>query len=350
MNQKLFEWSQDQYHYLPWRQKRTLYTTLVSEIMLQQTTVSTVLNHFDRFLKKFPNIESLALATEAEVLNQWQGLGYYRRARNLKAAALDIYQNHAGEIPLDREKLLNIHGIGAYTASALISIGANKKELALDANLERVLARYYGLKEVKGPKLQKMLYEKFWAGEICKEIEEVGPRDFNEGLMDLGRVICQARKANCEICPLSSNCVALKQGDPLSYPVVKSDNTKKDALELHLLRVVVIKGDKVLAYQKPKGSWLESQYEIPSFSANLENFEQYPFLNFENYDLLPWVKTGITKYKILNFVIVADEKEARSLGVNLKNFKYIQPAKTHLSTGSLKSLSLVGLDKFYKEA
>ena len=218
MNKQLLQWSDSQYCDLPWRKNRTLYTTLVSEIMLQQTSVTTVKKHFDRFLKKFSNIGSLAKASEEEVMLAWQGLGYYRRARNLKKAAETIHKDYKGEFPKKFEELIQIPGIGHYTASALIAIGRNEKAIALDANLERVFARFYGIQEEKGPKLQKKLYQLFEEGKIAKEIKTLGARSLNEALMDLGRVFCQAKKAECLICPLQKKCIATKTKNPLSYP------------------------------------------------------------------------------------------------------------------------------------
>lgn len=118
MFKKLIQWSTKDFSELPWRKKRTLYRTLVSEIMLQQTTVSTVINHFERFLREYPDIKSLAASTEDQIVMSWKGLGYYRRARNLRKAAIDIQKNHGGRIPTSYELLLEINGIGPYTASA----------------------------------------------------------------------------------------------------------------------------------------------------------------------------------------------------------------------------------------
>ena len=154
---ELIHWSKSQYHHLPWRENRTMYRTLVSEIMLQQTTVGTVLNYFEKFLKQYPNIKSLAKSTEEEVCIAWKGLGYYRRARNLRLLAIQIEEKFKGNIPIDEMALMELKGIGPYTCNALISIGADREALAVDANLERVLARYYGLSDLKGLKLQKKL-------------------------------------------------------------------------------------------------------------------------------------------------------------------------------------------------
>lgn len=343
MNQKLIDWSQSQFSDLPWRTNRSLYGTLVSEIMLQQTTVGTVVKHFERFLKQFPDINSLASASEDDVLLAWQGLGYYRRARSLHSAAKEIKKNFKGQIPLDYDVLITIKGIGPYTASALRSIGSNQTDLAVDANLERVLARFYALEVKKGPKLQKKIRELFLERKIVSNINELGPRKLNEALMDLGRRVCQARSAACEICPLKEEC----QGrmNPLKYPLVVSENQQSESFELHLLRCIIFKDDKILVYKKSKDEWLSGQYEIPTFNmwGQDEKLSQYPNIEFQYYDLLPSLKSGITKYKITNFVIWLDLNEFNKLAGKDNHYQWANLAQIHLSHTSLKCLSL--LDK-----
>lgn len=344
MNKTLIEWSKKNYSELPWRINRSLYGTLVSEIMLQQTTVGTVLKHFDRFMAAYPTVKTLAQASQEDVMKNWQGLGYYRRARSLHSAAIEICEKFNGEIPTDKEELLKIKGIGDYTASALRSIGANIPDLSVDANLERVLARYYAIEEHKGPKLQKKLRQLFENNEICQSIESLGARNLNEALMDLGRRICQARTAACELCPLKENCQG--RANPLMYPVVKESHVAdSNYFDLHLLRLVLRKEGKVLVYKKRRDEWLSGQYEVPTFTlfSEDESLNQYPQLEFSNYDLLPWLKTGITKYRIMNFVMALSEGEFSTLGLSLGEFSWEEVSDIHLSTGSLKAISL--LDK-----
>ena len=250
--------------------------------MLQQTTVGTVLNHFEKFLKKFPTIESLAAASEDELAVEWKGLGYYRRARNLKNGAEEICQKYAGVVPVDRESLIGLKGIGDYTADALIAIGANKKAIAVDANIERVVARLYCLEEEKGVKLQKKIRVLFHSKKIFPEINNEF-RALNEALMDLGRVYCQSRKAYCEQCPVNNSCQSYAQKVSLEYPKLSAKETqkKKNAglSTLSLLRIVVFKKNKVLVYKKPKGSWLENQWEVPTYiyDSSDKELKQYPW-------------------------------------------------------------------------
>jgi A/G-specific adenine glycosylase len=340
----LIKWSKDQHSHLLWRQERSLYVTLVSEIMLQQTTVSTVSNHIEKFLKKYPTLNSLSKSTEEEVCIAWKGLGYYRRARNLLNAAIDIEENFNGEIPLDLEQLKSIKGIGEYTANAILGIGANKRALAVDANLERVIARVYGIKTIKGPKLQKDIYRKFYSKEILPQIKNGNARKINEALMDLGRVICQSRKAECILCPLSKDCKSYKDNIVNEIPnIVKKEQEKFD---LDLVRVLITKKNKVLGYAKSEKEWLRGQIELPTFiikSAD-KKLSQYPkskrkFLKKDLKDLVLY-KTSITKYKINNYILKLPFNELDTLVEDLDHFEYfdIDPEKTNFSTASIKAL------------
>jgi len=344
MYQKLIKWSQANYSHLPWRENRSLYTTLVSEIMLQQTTVSTVINHFQRFINKYPSITELARASEEEVLIEWKGLGYYRRAKNLLKAAKEIENSFGGSIPLNFDQLKSINGIGDYTANALLSIGEDIRALSVDANLERVLSRIYGIKEVKGSKLHKEIYAKFAAKEICNEIEDIGARVYNEALMDLGRSICQARKAACEICPLKQNCYAFKNQMQAELPTILGEKKTTKYYDLVLLRVICLKENKLLAYRKEKNEWLSGQYEIPTLTmfSEDEGLKQYPnFTGPKHIKFLPEFKTSITKYRIVNKVIYVDEKDLKLLKIKMSDFEWMPLGeKTNLSTASFKSLGV----------
>ncbi|WP_372653435.1 hypothetical protein [Halobacteriovorax sp.] len=312
MYKKLLSWSNDQHSHLPWRVNRSLYVTLVSEIMLQQTTVQTVVNHIDKFLEKYPTLESLAQSTEEEVCIAWKGLGYYRRARNLLNAAKEIKERFNGDIPVDIETLKSIKGIGDYTANAIVGIGAGKKALAVDANLERVIARLFAIDVVKGPKLQKEIYRRFYDKEILKELTNKNSRKLNEAFMDLGRVICQSRKADCLICPMNKSCESYKLGKVDLIPNVQSKTVEKHDLEL--LRVVVVKNKKVLGYVKSSKQWLHGQIEVPTFiiKSTDKKIVQYPKAPSKLKNLMEGkvsFKSSITKYKITNHILEMSEKE-----------------------------------------
>lgn len=342
----LIHWSQKEFSHLPWRRKRSLYGTLVSEIMLQQTTVGTVLNHFERFLEEFPTLESLAKATEAELLVAWKGLGYYRRARSLKKIAETIALEHKGKFPKEVSALQEITGIGPYTANALVAIGMDRPGLAVDANLERVLARIFGYDAAKGPALQKFIAKEFIEERLLPE-RDLSFRGLNEALMDLGRTICQANKASCEICLMKKNCVAFKSGKPLDYPLQGKAKSKTVDHELELLRLIVEKNGSVLVYQKEDKEWLAGQWELPTFviSSTDPKMKQYPQWGHKvaKKDLLS-LKTGITKYTIVNYL--RHEKEAKVkklLGHRKKEWRRLDDPHANFSTATIKALKKAGL-------
>lgn len=344
MMEKLVEWSKKEFSDIPWRENRSLYGTLVSEIMLQQTTVATVIKHYHRFMREYPDVWAVAAASDEALTMSWKGLGYYRRARNLKKACEYFCKKRGGKIPLDLETLKSVPGIGDYTANALLGIGADKQALALDANLERVLSRIYAIGTIKGPKLQKELRRLFEQGSICKEMNEVGARSYNEALMDLGRNYCKANKASCSLCPLSSNCAAFHSGDPLKFPC-KGESARKESFDLTLLRLLHIKDQKLMVFQKNEKQWLAGQYEVPTFilESQDENLSQYPKIDFEQHHWLPEYKTLITKYKITNKVLVVNDRDLKKLQVDSASYHWreLDFKKINLSTGSLKALELI---------
>lgn len=340
----LLTWSQQEFSHLPWRMNRSLYRTLVSEIMLQQTTVGTVKNHYERFLTTFPDLDSLARASESELLVAWKGLGYYRRARSLKKIAEAIARDHSGEFPSDLDHLQKISGIGPYTSNAIVAIGMDKRALAVDANLERVIARLYGIKTPKGPKLQKEIAELFLEGKIFSG--KYSWRALNEALMDLGRTFCQARKASCELCPLKKNCKAYEAGEPLKYPAGSAEKKKSQEHELTLLRAYIVKKGKLLVYEKEDGEWLAGQFEVPTLliQSTDEKLRQYPKMKGKFNGEKVVLKTGITKYKISNHLVRSDETQLKKWGFtrNLV-WKDLKKSESNFSTTTLKGLKSLGL-------
>jgi A/G-specific adenine glycosylase len=199
-------------HDLPWQQGITPYRVWVSEIMLQQTQVSTVLNYFDRFMASLPTVEALASAPEDEVLHLWTGLGYYTRARNLQKTAKIVVAEYGGEFPRDVEKLVELPGIGLSTAGAIASLSMGLRAPILDGNVKRVLARFTAQEGYPGePKVAKQL----WAN-----AERFTPHDrvnaYTQAMMDLGATLCTRSKPSCLLCPLEKSCEAHAwPGNPL---------------------------------------------------------------------------------------------------------------------------------------
>jgi len=337
---QLIHWSQDQFNHIPWRENRSLYTTLVSEIMLQQTTVGTVKNHYHRFLNTFPDLQALANATEEELLVAWKGLGYYRRAKNLKKIAENIFHLHKGKFPAHYDELTKIPGIGPYTAQALLSIGLDLPGLALDANLERVISRLYCLDEEKGPKLQRKIQNLFKEKKIFQF--KGSYRSLNEALMDLGRTYCQARKADCQLCPLKKDCMSFKVGNMLSYPREAQKKTLAEDHEIKLLRLFIKRGSKILCYQKSHKEWLSGQWEVPTFqiSSTDEKLKQYPVLNKKCQIPETVFKTGITKYKIENYLIQISQEEFKKYKFPHETaWRDLNDSQSNLSTATLKGLA-----------
>ena len=199
---------------MPWRIKRgetrlpDPYHVLVSETMLQQTQVATVIPYYQRFLACFPTIESLAQAPEQQILRVWQGLGYYSRARNLHAAAKIVVIQHGGELPSEVERLITLPGIGRYTAGALASIAFNRPAPLLDGNVTRVLCRLEGIET--DPR-ENGTSRKLWS-RATELVPRGRPGDFNSALMELGATICTPRNPECLLCPVKSHCIAAKRG------------------------------------------------------------------------------------------------------------------------------------------
>lgn len=192
----LLGWFDQHKRDLPWRQNRDPYRVWISEIMLQQTRVAAVLDHYHRFLQRFPTIEKLAAAREASVLTVWSGLGYYRRARMLHAAAKQVVREQAGSLPKTTAELLKLPGIGRYTAAAIASIAFGEPSAVVDGNVERVLQRVSG-KALAG--------EARW--EFANQLlSRDRPGDFNQAMMELGATICLPRQPKCLLCPISEMC------------------------------------------------------------------------------------------------------------------------------------------------
>ena len=315
-----------------------MYTTLVSEIMLQQTTVPTVARKFSSFINRFPEVQALALASEEEVLNEWIGLGYYRRAKNLKKIAEHFYFNHESVIHENYDDLIKCPGIGEYTARAILSIGCDKKELAVDANIERVISRFYQIKAKNIRELKQQIQKLFKKGKILQDFNVYSARFINEALMDLGRTICKAETYNCQECPIQKKCKANLKGTQREFPV-KGVKVKKQ-FDLQLLRILVFKNNKVLAYKKDKNEWLADQLEIPTFilRSGDKDLRQYPYMPKVNTKGLKTYKTAITKYKITNFVLLADRLNLP----DAKRYKFYQLdfKKNNFSTATMKALKI----------
>lgn len=238
-------------HDLPWQARKTAYNTWVSEIMLQQTQVTTVIPYYERFMARFPTVQDLAEAEQDEVLHLWTGLGYYARARNLHKTAQIVTEQHAGEFPESVEELEALPGIGRSTAGAVLSISTGKWAPILDGNVKRVLARFYALEGWPGTTAnQKRLWQ--WAEQNTPQ-QRVG--DYTQAMMDLGATLCTRSKPSCLLCPLQADCEALKQGKTDQLPAPKPKKTIP-VRQTYMLLLQQNDNAEVLLYQRPaSGLW-----------------------------------------------------------------------------------------------
>lgn len=254
----LLRWYDQHARVLPWRGIHNAYHTWVSETMLQQTRVETVLAYFDRFIQRFPTVEALAAAPEDEVLKLWEGLGYYRRARNLHKGAQQVVAEHGGVIPRDVKELLKISGIGEYTAGAIASIAYDQAVPAVDGNVIRVVSRVKGIRENVGiPSVKRRI-----AQEAAALVPQSRPGDFNQAMMDLGATICVPGTPSCERCPVSALCDAYREGDAEDIPELPRKNPPK-VIDYDLY--LIFNGDRVLMRQRTEtmlqGLWVYPMVE-----------------------------------------------------------------------------------------
>ncbi|MCP4598051.1 A/G-specific adenine glycosylase [Neptuniibacter sp.] len=248
----VLEWfDQHGRHDLPWQEKKTAYNTWISEIMLQQTQVATVIPYYQRFMERFPNVEALAEAEQDEVLHLWTGLGYYARARNLHKTAQIVASDFHGLFPETVDELEALPGIGRSTAGAVLSISTGKWAPILDGNVKRVLARFYALEGWPGTTANQKL---LWG-----YAEQNTPRDrtgeYTQAMMDLGATLCTRSKPSCLLCPLQKNCEALKQGKTDQLPAPKPKKTIP-VKQTYMLMLQQGNPKEILLYQRPPtGLW-----------------------------------------------------------------------------------------------
>jgi A/G-specific adenine glycosylase len=243
---------------LPWRRSRDPYHVWVSEIMLQQTQVATVCDYFRRFIRALPNVRRLAAAKETDVLRLWEGLGYYRRARQMHAAARQIVAGHGGKLPRDPRELQQLPGIGRYTAGAIASIAFDDRMPILEANTIRLLSRLIGYREnPRSTTGQRVLWQ------VAEEIlPQKNVSKFNQALMELGSLVCIPSEPDCPRCPLSGVCAAYTQGLQREIP---TDKPRKVYTELHEAAVVVRKNGSVLMRQCADGERWAGLWDFPRF-------------------------------------------------------------------------------------
>jgi A/G-specific adenine glycosylase len=271
LSSKLLTWYRANQRSLPWRgtPAASAYAVWVSEIMLQQTRVEAVIPYFQKWMRLFPTLQSLAEASEHDVLNAWEGLGYYSRARNLHKAARIVVEQHNGEIPRDLDELRKLPGIGRYTLGAIASIAFGMDAPALDGNIKRVYARIFDVAmPVDSPAGEKLLWDL---------AEQNLPRghagDYNQALMDLGATICVPRNPRCLICPVMMLCLARQNGTQDQRPV---KSPKKEVPHYIHAAAVVLERGRVLLSQRPSQGLLGGMWEFPNGRVDGDPAKELP--------------------------------------------------------------------------
>lgn len=252
-------------HDLPWQNTQDPYVVWLSEIMLQQTQVSTVREYFTRFMQRFPNVAALAQAHQDDVLGLWSGLGYYSRARNLHRAAQAVVALHGGVFPRNAEQLQTLPGIGRSTAAAVASLCFGEPIAILDGNVKRVLTRYLGFDgDLASSRIEKELWAIAQTLLPQRHVAASMPH-YTQGVMDLGATVCTPKKPQCGQCPVAKRCVANADGNPERYPV-KTRKLKRSSEQLWLLHMQTEQSDVWLTQRPQEGVWA-GLYCLPVFDS-----------------------------------------------------------------------------------
>jgi len=281
-------------HALPWQASRDPYCIWLSEIMLQQTQVASVIPYFQRFIEHFPNLHALADASEDAVLAQWSGLGYYSRARNLHTAARQIIDNFGGEFPQDVDAWQSLPGVGRSTAAAIAALAFGQTHAILDGNVKRVLARHAGIKGWPG---DKIIENSLWALAEAR-LPKRNIEAYTQGMMDLGASVCSRTRPSCTTCPVSSDCAALQQGLVAELPTAKP---KKTLPEKHIQMLMLLDRDRILLQRRPSSGIWGGLWSFPELELKADPLiycrTQFGF-NVSDSASLPLLKHSFTHFKL----------------------------------------------------
>lgn len=294
LSKKIIAWYQKHKRSLPWRTHRNAkdrdYKVLISEFMLQQTKVSTVIPYFNKFYKKFPNINSLAKARITSVLKLWEGLGYYRRARNLHLTSKILNKNFDSSLPADINQLKNLPGIGDYTASAIMAIAKNKSFIGIDGNVKRVLSRIYAIQQNKD--FIKNIEKKITTMKVSKNCS-----DLMQGIMEIGALLCNPKKPDCQKCPIQKYC---KFSFQPNTEIIPSRKIK----EKYFYAFFIEKKNQILFSYNKSFNFLKEMINLPLVEIK------------KNYSLTKITKTLFDTFEIKNTPL-------KKINYNISNFKMI---------------------------
>lgn len=277
MQEKLLEWYRVNHRILPWRDQYDPYKIWLSEIMLQQTQVATVIDYFNRFIEAYPTVYDMAAANEDDVLKLWEGLGYYSRARRLIPCAKQVVEDFDGQFPQTYKDMMKLPGVGSYTAGAILSIAFNMKIPAVDGNVMRVYSRYFDMADdISLAKTKKVFEEK-----VMETLPE-DRRHYNQALMELGARICTHKKYQCEICPINEGCQAYKDKLQDIRPV-KSKKIKKKHQRVAVCMISY--EDKILLMKRPPEGLLAGMWSFPVVYDQGHLEEDIKYAIKEDFDL-----------------------------------------------------------------
>ena len=282
----LLTWYQVEKRDLPWRRTDDPYYIWISEVMLQQTRVDTVIPYYERFIDKFPTMEDLSSAPEEEILKMWEGLGYYSRVRNLQAGVREVVETYGGKVPDNRKDISTLKGVGPYTAGAILSIAYGVPAHAVDGNVMRVLSRILLIEEDIALTRNKKLFEQA----VMELISQEDPSSFNQALMELGATICTPNP-HCLLCPVREFCIAFEEGKQQQLPI----KVKKQKMKHLSLAAFAIQDDdgKWLLQKRPGTGLLAGLWEFPMVELQkdpaVETFEKETGIKLKNVQELPRV-------------------------------------------------------------
>lgn len=327
IQKNLLTWFKKEQRDLPWRKNYEPYQVWISEIMLQQTQVKTVLPYFDRWMKTLPTIQSVAEAKEDQILKLWEGLGYYSRARNLQKAAKQIMEKHGGKFPKNYDDILALPGVGRYTAGAISSIAFNQNDTLVDGNVIRVFSRLFDYsKNTRLPESEK------WTWNTAEKLLAKGEaRYFNQGLMELGALICTPKNPVCIVCPLQKECQAYSKNTVMERPV---KGPKKELKAIEVAIAVIWKNGKIFIQKRPSKGLMGGLWEFPggkvekgeSIESALEReVREETGLKLKNTRLLKTVKHAYTSFKVKLYCFEGDFDKGRVRRSSATEHKWIKP-------------------------
>jgi A/G-specific adenine glycosylase len=309
----LLEWFEKNQRPLPWRKKYDPYEVWISEIMLQQTQVKTVLPYFDRWMKILPSIKSVAEVAEDTVLKLWEGLGYYSRARNIQKAARIMVEKFDGNLPSDYQDILALPGVGKYTASAIASIAFNQDYPVVDGNVIRVLSRLFLYsKDTRLPEADKQMWE--WANQVLPKGKA---RYSNQAMMEFGALQCTPSSPDCSSCPLASNCLAYKKGLVDQLP---DRGPKKELKNIKVALAVIKKGDRVFIQKRPSKGLMAGLWEFPggkiekgesAVDAIHREIREEVGISIKNVRVIKRIRHAYTSFKVDLHCFAAEHEEGR---------------------------------------